>query len=624
MVSLRKTDIGSGFDLFYSSDEKSGGLLQRKDIEEAYTWDITHIYASEALWDADFSWVDTHQASIKEFEGRLGESADILLAMFKLDQEITVKLEHLYLYSMLAKDQDLREPHYQGLDNRIKTLYSDYATTASYIMPELVALDKNIIRQYISTLSELKHYGHFFEELWRTKEHTLPKEQEELLASSSRISDLPYDAFSIFTNADLKFPEYQDEDGKTSQMTHGRYQSALYSPDRTYRERAYKAYYAPYKDYANTLSVLFNGGLKSKIFYSGARKYSSSLESSLDKNNIPVSVYENLISSVSDNLAPMHRWMDLKRKMLRLESIHPYDVYVGIFDKKEEKKYTYEEGIRIVKEALKPLGNDYAKMLDIAFSNRWVDVYETPGKRSGAYSSGTTFGMHPYVLLNWNSLLNDIFTLAHEMGHNMHSYLTGKHQQFVYADYSIFLAEVASTFNESLLLEYLLKNAASKEEKISLMERYLNNVSATFYRQTMFAEFELLVYQKVERGEALTPDELREMYSSTYKKYMGPALILDEEEEYTWARVPHFYYNFYVYQYATGFAASEALAQQVLTEGEPAVERFFSFLKAGKSDYPINILNKAGVDMASAEPVIRTAQKMNAILDALESLIDKK
>jgi oligoendopeptidase F len=623
LVSLRKTGIGSGFDLFYSGDEKSGGLLQREQIDAKYTWDLTHIYATEALWEQDFTWVDSNYNRIKEFEGKLGDSADTLFAMFKLDQEITVKLEHLYLYSMLAKDQDMRQPRYQGLDNRIKSLYTNYATAASYITPELIALDKNTIRWFITTHSELKHYGHFFEELWRTKEHTLPKEQEELLASSSKISDLPYDAFSIFTNADLKFPECEDESGQKVQMTHGRYQSALYSPDRSYRERAYKAYYAPYKDYANTLSTLFNGGLNSKIFYSGARKYASALESSLDKNNVPISVYENLISSVSDNLAPMHRWTDLKRKVLGLEGIHPYDVYVGLFDKNEERKYTYEEGIAIVKAALSPLGEDYGKMLDKAFDNRWVDVYETPGKRSGAYSSGTTYGMHPYVLLNWSSLLNDVFTLAHEMGHNMHSFLTGKHQPFVYADYSIFLAEVASTFNESLLLEYLLGNAGTKEEKISLMERYLNNVSATFYRQTMFAEFELLTYRKVEKGEALTPDDLREMYSAVYKKYMGPALVLDKEEEYTWARVPHFYYNFYVYQYATGFAASEALAQQVLSDGAPAIERYFSFLKAGKSDYPINILKQAGVDMATSEPIIRTAKKMNAILDALESLIEK-
>jgi oligoendopeptidase F len=621
---LRRFDIKPGFDLFLSSDDNGGGLLQRKDIEDKFKWDLTHIYATEKLWEEDFDWVNANYSRIHEFEGKLGDSAETLYAMLQLDQEISVKLEHLYLYAMLAKDQDLRQPHYQGFDNRIKTLFADYATAASFITPELIDIDTSLIRQFILTHSELKHYGHFFDELWRTKEHTLAKEQEELLASSSKMSDLPYDTFSIFTNADLKFPEFEDENGAISRMTHGKYQSALYSMDRKYRERAYKAYYAPYKDYANTLAVLFNGGLKSKIFYSGARKYHSALESSLDKDNIPVSVYENLIASVSENLTPMHRWMELKRKMLGVDAIHPYDVYVGLFDKNEEKKYTYNEGVEIVKAALAPLGEDYGKMLDFAFANRWIDVFETPGKRSGAYSSGTTFGMHPYVLLNWNSLLNDVFTLAHEMGHNMHSHLTGKHQPYVYANYSIFLAEVASTFNESLLLEYLIKIASTKEEKVSLMERYLNNVSATFYRQTMFAEFELLVYQKVERGEALTPDELREMYSSTYKKYMGPALVLDEEEEFTWARVPHFYYNFYVYQYATGFAASEALAQQVLTEGEPAVERYFSFLKAGKSDYPINILKQAGVDMGSSEPIVRTAQKMNAILDALESLIDKK
>ena len=607
---------------FLQSDEESGnGLLQREDIDSKYTWNLTDIYPTEEKWEEDFTWVDKNYSRVKEFSGKLGNSADVLIDLFKLDEEITKKLEHLFLYAMLAKDRDLRVPKYQGLDNRIKSLYTKVSSVSSFIRPELLTLDEKTINTYLEN-KELAHYRHFFDELLRTKKHTLSIELEEQLAASGEVTGLAYDAFSIFTNADLKFPNVSDEKGNDVAMTHGRYQSALYSIDRDYRERAYRTYYTPFKEYVNTLATLFNGNLKAKIFHAKARKYQSAREASLDNNNIPLRVYDNLVLSVSDNLAPMHRWMELKKKILKVDELHPYDVYVTLFGDTEERKYSYDESLDIVKKSLAPLGEGYKEILETAFNNRWIDVYETPGKRSGAYSSGTTFGMHPYVLLNWNSLLNDVFTLTHEMGHNVHSYLTGKHQPFVYADYSIFLAEVASTFNESLLLDYLLKNSQSKQEKMSLMERYLNNVSATFYRQTMFAEFEMKAYERIETGSALTPDDLRKMYSSTYKKYMGPALTVDNEEEYTWARVPHFYYNFYVFQYATGFAASEALAHQVKTEGQSAVDRYFSFLKAGKSDYPITILKNAGVDMASPEPAIKTARRMTDILNELEKLID--
>jgi oligoendopeptidase F len=455
----------------------------------------------------------------------------------------------------------------------------------------------------------------------RNKKHTLSKELEEMLSMAGEIASVPYNTYSIFTNSDFRFDNVKDEDGTDSEVSHARYYAALYSKDRDYRRRVFKSYYAPYKSYVSTLTTLFNGNLKSGIFNAKARKYSSAREAALSKNNIPVSVYDNLIAAVNKNVEPLHRWASLKKKILKLDELHPYDVYVNIFSEKSEKKYSYEEGWETILKSLKCMGDDYLSSLKKAYDNRWIDVYETPSKRSGAYSSGTTFGVHPYVLLNWTDLLNDVFTLTHEMGHNMHSYYTGLTQPYPYANYSIFLAEVASTFNESLLLDYLIENASGRDEKLALLEKYLNNITATFYRQTMFAEFEMKVYEKTENGESLTSDVLSSMYHELYAKYWGPAMVIDEEENYTWARIPHFYYNFYVYQYATGYAASEVLANKVKAEGKPAVEKYLNFLKSGSSDYSINILKSAGVDMSSPEPVLATTKKMTQLLDEVESTL---
>jgi oligoendopeptidase F len=522
---------------------------------------------------------------------------------------------------MLSKDSDMRVPKYQGMDDRIKSIYSKVLTASSYIKPELLKADEAKLKGFINTHPDLKIYKQSFDDLLRFRKHTLEREQEELLAMASEVTQVPYNTYSLFTNADLQFPKVTDENGNLVEMSHSRFYSALYSKDREYRKRAFKAYLKPYSDNVNSFSSLFNGNLKSNIFYAKARKYNSAREAALFKNNIPISVYDNLVDAVNKNLEPMYRWVSLKKKLLKLDELHPYDVYVTLFDQKLEKKYSYEESKQIVIDSLKIMGEDYLASITKAFNNRWIDVYETKAKKSGAYSSGTTFGVHPYVLLNWSDLLNDVFTLTHEMGHNMHSYYTGLHQSFVYANYSIFLAEVASTFNENLLLDHLIKIAASKEEKLFLLEKYLNNITTTVYRQVMFAEFESLTHSKAEKGEALTPDTLCKLYKDVYQKYWGPEMIIDDEESYTWARVPHFYYNFYVYQYATGFAASEALALKVKSEGEPAVKKYLDFLKAGSSDYPINILNNAGVNMNSQEPVLAVTKKMNQILDEMESLI---
>jgi oligoendopeptidase F len=596
------------------------GLPSRDEIELKYKWNLQDIYASDEDWEKDFQYVDSKVPGYDEFRGKLKSSPEMIVKCFKFDEELGIKIEHLYLYAMLAKDSDMKVTKYLAMDDKIHYLYSKVTAASSFIKPELLEMPDADLLKIVENNTELQPYSHLCDDWLRTKKHTLDKEKEELLAMAGEVTSAPYNIFSLFTNADLKFATIKDESGNDVELSHGRYGKALYSKDREYRERAYKNYYKSYIEYINTLTAAFNANLKSHIFYAKARKYNSARGAALDGNGIPVSVYDNLIAAVSSNLAPMYRWAEIKKKLLKLDAIHPYDSYVTLFDV-PEKKYEYDESVDLIKKAFTPMGSEYLDKIDSAIKNRWIDVYETKSKRSGAYSSGTTFGKHPYVLLNWNYLLNDVFTLAHEMGHNMHSFYTGNNQPFQYANYSIFVAEVASTFNEALLLDYLIKQSSDKKEKLFLIEKALNEITATFYRQTMFAEFEMKAYEKTEMGEALSSDALRDLYKGTYQKYWGPAMTVDSEEEYTWARVPHFYYNVYVYQYATGYAASSALAYKVLSEGKSAVDDYLNYLKAGSSDYPINILKNAGVDMNSPEPVLAVARKMNVLLDELENLL---
>lgn len=616
---------GKNSDLFFynksSFQAVSEELPTRDKIEEKYKWNLKDIYKSDEEWEADFKLVKERLKDYGQFQGTLGRNAKRLQELLKLDEEIGTKLEQLNLYAMLAKDSDMSVPKYQAMEDRITSLFTEVSTASSFIRPELLSIPGKKIKDFIENDNYLKKYEHYFDNLLREKPHTLSKEQEHILALAYDMMGGPYNTYSIFTNSDFKFPKVNDPNENPIEISHARFYAAMYSDNREYRERVFKGYFIPYMQYVNTLCTLFNANLKTNIFTARARKYNSAREAALDKNNIPVSVYDNLIETANKNLKPLHRWAKIKKELLEINELHPYDVYVSIFPFEKEKKYSYEDAKQIVHNALRPLGEEYLSSLNFAFGNRWIDVYETKSKRSGAYSSGTTFGVHPYVMLNWTDLLNDVFTLAHEMGHNMHSHYTSKTQPFVYSNYTIFLAEVASTFNESLLLDYLIDNARDKEEKLFLIEKYLNNISATFYRQTMFAEFEMWAYNQTENGVALTPDVLSNKYKELYKKYWGPAMAVDKEEEYTWSRIPHFFYNFYVFQYATGFAASEVLSRKVKKEGKDAVDKYLTFLKSGSSDYSINILKKAGVDMNSPEPVLATTRKMDRLLDELESLL---
>jgi oligoendopeptidase F len=601
----------------------STAIPSREEIEQKYKWDVSHIYVTDSAWEEDFKWVENQIPGYAKFQGALANSSDDLLNCLKFNEAVGIKLDRLSLYAMLLKDSDMKNQNSQAMYDRIQSLYAKASSLSSFIHPEILEIPEEKLRLMLSSNNELKVYNHYVENLIRVKSHTLSKEEEKILALAEDITSSPYDAYSIFTNADIKFPIIKDENGNEVEASHARFYSAMHSKDRGYRERAFFNYLRPYTHYINTFTSLFNANLKTKIFHAKARGYNSAKEASLNRNNIPLSVYDNLIANTNKNLQPLQRWATIKKKKLGVTELHPYDVYVNLFKDEDGKSYSFDEAAQLVNSALKPLGENYLSVLNTAFNNCWIDVYETAAKRSGAYSSGTTFGVHPYVLLNWTNLLNDVFTLAHEMGHNMHSYFTGQGQPYPYANYSIFLAEVASTFNESLLLDHLIKNSNSDAEKLYLIEIYLNNITTTFYRQVMFAEFEKLVYEKLENGNALTPDVLRELYKEIYLKYWGPEMVIDVEEEYTWARIPHFYYNFYVFQYATGFSASEILSQKILEDGNEAVDKYLNFLKSGNSDYPINILKNAGVDMNSPEPILAVTRKMDSLLDEMESLIIK-
>lgn len=598
---------------------EAGGIPERSTIDEKYKWDLSPLLSSPEEFDSLYVACEDKAKKYSLYEGKLQEDADIAAECLELDEEIGASLEKLHLYAMLQKDSDLRDNSAQTRYEKIKSLYSRLAALSSFIRPELLSIEEALLEKWLLENPRLNKYRHFFDDLLRNKKHTLGTEQERLLAQISEITGAGYDAFSILTNSDIDFPETTDEAGSTVQMSHGRYYTALYSKNRNFRERGYKAYLTPYMRFSNTFSVLLNNTLKRDAFYAKARNYSGSLEAALSKNAIPAEVYTNLIGSVSDGLSPMHRWIKKKAEVLKVDKIKPYDMYVSLFETEESKKYSFEEAFEIIVEAFKPMGSGYTDAVRDIFKERRVDVYETAGKRSGAYSSGAAYGFKPYILMNWNGLLNDVFTLAHEIGHNIHSLYSGKTQPFVYADYTIFLAEIASTFNESLLFDFLIENSTPAVKK-QLLEKYLNDITATFYRQTMFAEFEYETHRKVDAGEFLPSESLCTMYAEVYNKYTGGGMDIGEEEKFAWARIPHFYYNFYVYQYATGFAASAELNRLLKLNPAELTRKYETFLQSGSSDYSLPILQRTGVNLLEPAPVLAVAERMDTILNQLDTL----
>lgn len=601
---------------------KKQTLPKRSEVDPQYTWDLTQIFASDDKWEQAFQEVEKLIPKMASFQGKLAESSQTLLHALQAQDDLLAKLGKVYTYSHLKKDEDTTNSTYVAMEARAKSLYVQVQGALSFMVPEILSMEESKLEAFLAENKDLRLYRHALEEITRQKAHVLSKEEEAILAQVGELANAPGDIFSMINNADMKFPTVKDEKGEEIELTHGRYIQLMESKCRRVRQDAFYAMYSTFRRQKHTLAATLQASVKKDVFYARVRKYHSALEASLDNDNVPTEVYTNLIDTIHEHLPLFYRYISLRKKVLELDELHMYDIYVPLVQE-VEMKYTYEQATNLVKQALAPLGKEYLEVLDKAFSERWIDVYENVGKRSGAYSSGT-YGTPPYILLNYQDNLDNVFTLAHELGHSVHSYYSRKEQPFVYSNYTIFVAEVASTLNEALLTHYLLQTTKDPKKKMYILNHYLDSFRGTVFRQTMFAEFEKIIHEKVEKGEALTAEELCRLYYDLNKLYFGPEMVIDQDIEMEWARIPHFYYNFYVYKYATGFAAATALSKQILEEGVPAVERYLSFLKSGGSDYPLELLKKAGVDMTSPEPIRQALQVFEQTLTELENLFEQQ
>ncbi|MEK4043690.1 oligoendopeptidase F [Paenibacillus sp. FSL H8-0048] len=591
-------------------------LPKRSEVPAENRWKLEDMFASEEQWDAEYKEVKALITSAASFQGKL-DSPDALKKCFELDDKLSLLTERLYVYAHMRQDEDTAAPKYQALSSKAKKLGVEAGEALSFVTPEILALPDATLDQFIADPS-LSGYTFTLTEMKREKAHVLSKAEEALLAQVSTIAQAPQTVFSMLNNADLKFPKIKNEEGKEVELTHGSYIQFLESPDRDVRKNAFKAVYETYGKQKNTIAATLSANVNKNVFYSRVRKYPSVLEMSLYGDNIPKEVYTNLIDTIHESLPLMHRYMKLRQKLLGVDELHMYDLFAPLVDE-YKLDITFDEAKKITKEGLKPLGEDYLSVLQEGYDKGWIDVYENENKRSGAYSWGA-YGTHPFVLLNHNDNLNSMFTLAHEMGHALHSYYSDTALKYRDAQYTIFLAEVASTTNEALLMDYMLKKSTDPKEKMYLLTYYADQFRTTIFRQTMFAEFEKIIHQRAEEGESLTPQDLSSIYYDLNVKYYGKDMVVDQDIEMEWARIPHFYNSFYVYKYATGFSAATSFAKQILEEGKPAVDRYLGFLKSGGSDYSINILSKAGVDMSSPEPIREAMSVFESVIEQMEQL----
>ena len=591
----------------------------RKDIEDKFKWDLSSLYKSESLWEEDFKETKEITKEIVLYKGKLKDHADNLFAVLKLSDKLGAIIENLYTYAKMKLDENTQDGKYQSFTDKAESLSVEIGAQTSFIVPEIMSLGEKKVKEYICTKDELKLYTQFLNELLRQRAHTLSEKEEEIIAQMGELSNTPENIFSMLNNADIVFPKVKNEEGKEVEITHGNFIPLMESRDRDVRKNAFELLYSTYDSYRNTFAASLNSEVKKNIFHSRVRKYDSALESALDANNISIDVYNNLIDVVGENVHLMHKYIGIRKKLLGLDELHMYDLYTPMISD-VDMKIDYEGAKEMMIKGLKPLGQEYIDIVKSGLDSNWIDVYENKGKTSGAYSWGT-YNSNPYILLNYHNTLDNVFTLAHEMGHSMHSYYTHKNQPYVYGNYSIFLAEIASTTNEALLMDNLLKNVEEKQERLYLLNHYLEQFRGTIFRQTMFAEFERDIHAEVENGGALTADKLSEMYRDLNKKYYGENIVIDKEIDIEWARIPHFYYNFYVFQYATGFSAAIDFSEKILKQGDSAVERYKKYLKAGSSDYPLEILKNAGIDMTTRKPIESALKLFEELLDEMESLI---
>lgn len=593
-------------------------VLKRSEVKKEYTWATEDIFASDELFEKALDELRSIPEELAAFAGKLGESAETLYAYFKSNDEHGIKISRVFNYASRKADEDTGNSFYQAMRGRVMNVYVKISSAGSFATPEIIAIPDEKLEGFFKAKPELELYRRALEMIRSRREHTLSDAEERLLASAREISGAASDIASNFRNADIRFPSIKDDKGNEYQVTQGSYIPLLENPDRNVRKAAFESLYTTFDGFKNTSAAFLNSQMKQLTFYSRARKYNSNLEASLANTEVPVQVYRNLVETVNKNLKYLHRYVALRKKLMGLDEMHMYDLYTPIIAD-VDKEIPYEEAKQIIIEALAPLGEDYIEILKEGFNNRWIDVYENEGKRSGAYSSGGD--PHPYVLLNQKDTLDSMFTIAHEMGHSLHTYYSMKNQPTVYNDYVIFVAEVASTCNEVLLVRHLLSKTTDKKERAYLINHFLEQFRGTVYRQTMFAEFELFMNEKVESGETLTADMMKAAYLELNKRYFGESVVSDELISVEWARIPHFFYNYYVFQYSTGFSAAVAIANRILKEGKPAVDEYKRFLSGGCSQKPIDLLKIAGVDMTTPAPIEDALKLFNELLDEMEELM---
>lgn len=596
-------------------------LPKREELPENLTWDLTKIFSSDKEFDEKYLELSEKLKKSEKYKGTLNQGASQFLDAIEFVLSVYRQTEIIYVYAHLKNDQDTGNTEYQALYARASSLFSKVSEAVSWFEPEILQLSDERIWQYFKEEPKLEVYRHYIQQIVDNRAHVLSADQESLLAGAGEIFEASSDTFAVLNNADLVFPTIEGENGEKVQLSHGVYGQLLESTDRSVREAAFKGLYSVYEQFRNTFASTLSTHIKGHNFKAKVRNYSSAREASLSNNHIPESVYDTLVDVVNKHLPLLHRYMELRKRLLEVEKLHMYDLYTPVLGE-APITFTYEEAKEKALEALKPMGEEYMTIVEKAFSERWIDVVENKGKRSGAYSSGS-YDTNPYILLNWHDTLDQLFTLVHEMGHSVHSYFTRSSQPYVYGDYSIFLAEIASTTNENILTEYLLETEKDPRVRAYVLNHYLDGFKGTVFRQTQFAEFEHFMHTEDEKGVPLTSEYLSDSYGKLNAKYYGPAVEEDPEIKFEWSRIPHFYYNYYVFQYSTGFSAASALAKRILSQEPDALENYLANLKAGNSDYPVEVMKKAGVDMTQAAYIEDAMSMFEQRLNELEELIDR-
>ena len=596
-------------------------LPKREELPENLTWDLTKIFSSDQEFDEKYLELSEKLKKSEKYKGTLDQGASQFLDAIEFVLSVYRQTEIIYVYAHLKNDQDTGNTEYQALYARASSLFSKVSEAVSWFEPEILQLSDERIWQYFKEEPKLEVYRHYIQQIVDNRAHVLSADQESLLAGAGEIFEASSDTFAVLNNADLVFPTIEGENGEKVQLSHGVYGQLLESTDRSVREAAFKGLYSVYEQFRNTFASTLSTHIKGHNFKAKVRNYSSAREASLSNNHIPESVYDTLVAVVNKHLPLLHRYMELRKRLLEVEKLHMYDLYTPVLGE-APITFTYEEAKEKALEALKPMGEEYMTIVEKAFSERWIDVVENKGKRSGAYSSGS-YDTNPYILLNWHDTLDQLFTLVHEMGHSVHSYFTRSNQPYVYGDYSIFLAEIASTTNENILTEYLLETEKDPRVRAYVLNHYLDGFKGTVFRQTQFAEFEHFMHTEDEKGVPLTSEYLSDSYGKLNAKYYGPAVEEDPEIKFEWSRIPHFYYNYYFFQYSTGFSAASALAKRILSQEPDALENYLAYLKAGNSDYPVEVMKKAGVDMTQAAYIEDAMSMFEQRLNELEELIDR-